>query len=42
MEKRKTGLLKLLKFVEGKWKVVDYGVPRLARLYILQGYRVKS
>jgi len=34
-------LVKLLKFVAGAWRVVDYGIPELADLYTAMGYVVE-
>lgn len=34
-------IVKLLKFVEGKWRIVDYGVPGKVETYIALGYVVK-
>jgi len=33
--------VKLLKFVDGQWKVVDYGYAKYADLYTRQGYVVQ-
>jgi len=33
--------VKLLKYVQGKWQVVDYGVPSKVKIYLAQGYLVQ-
>jgi len=33
-------MVKLLKFLNGKWQVVDYGVPEKVDVYIAMGYVV--
>jgi len=35
------GIVKLLKFVRGKWHIVDYGVPSKIDVYIALGYVVQ-
>jgi len=35
------GLVRLLKYVGGDWRVVDYGVPLKVSVYIALGYVVK-
>ena len=39
-KKKKTKLVKLMKFVDGMWKVVDFGIKSKTDLYVLQGYVV--
>jgi len=33
-------MVKLLKFLDGKWRVVDYGVHEKVDIYIAMGYVV--
>jgi len=41
-EKRdKRGIVKLLKFVNGAWQVVDYGIPEKTAIYTALGYVVE-
>ena len=34
-------MVKLLKYIDGEWRVVDYGLPRLAEVYLRMGYIVE-
>ncbi len=38
---KKTGMVKLLKFVNGAWRVVDFGVASKADVYTSMGYIVE-
>ncbi len=38
---RRKKLVRLLKFVEGAWRVVGYGIPELADVYTSMGYLVE-
>jgi hypothetical protein len=33
-------MIKLMKFKNGKWQIVDYGVESMMHLYLKQGYVV--
>jgi len=40
-EREKRGLVRLLKFVDGVWQTVDYGIPGKTAIYIALGYVVE-
>jgi hypothetical protein len=40
-KKRKRGMVKLLKFVNGAWQVIDYGIPEKTPIYAALGYVVE-
>jgi len=35
-------MVKLLKFIEGKWRVVDYGVAAMTEAYVKMGFVVEA
>jgi hypothetical protein len=35
-------MVKLLKFIDGKWRVVDYGVESMRDAYSKMGYLVEA
>ena len=35
-------MVRLLKFIKGRWTVVDYGVPALTEVYTRLGYIVEA
>ena len=40
-EREKRGLVRLLKYVNGVWQVVDYGIPEKTAIYTALGYVVE-
>jgi hypothetical protein len=39
---KKTRILRLMKQINGIWRVVDYGVPSKAAVYIAMGYQIEQ
>jgi len=39
--KTEKGIVKLLRFINGAWRVVDYGVPSKTTIYMALGYIVQ-
>jgi hypothetical protein len=39
---REKGIVKLLRFINGAWRVADYGVPSKIAIYTAMGYVVES
>ncbi|MFZ2632902.1 MAG: hypothetical protein WA081_19055 [Desulfosalsimonadaceae bacterium] len=37
---KKTKMLKLMKEINGVWRVVDYGIPSKASSYVAMGYMI--
>jgi len=37
----KSKMVKLLKFINGKWRIVDYGVASKVEVYTAMGYLVE-
>jgi hypothetical protein len=41
-KRKEKPMVKLLKFIEGKWRVVDYGVASMRETYTKMGYLVEA
>ena len=41
MSMKKKPMVRLLRYIDGAWRVIDYGIPSKAAIYAAMGYVVE-